>query len=263
MVNKLISKVTLNGTVYDIKDANARARLTSLEGVVRGGIQIKVDTVLPAASADTLGIIHFIPLSAPNGQNKYEEYLTVVGGTEQSPTYSWEKIGTTDIDLSNYAKKSHKHNITTDVRVNQKKYTPTGSVALPAFNCDITKTNETVSKITNAGTLPSMTDGSVSKAADIKASFATGGVQATYQEDSEMLLFSAAPTQQAVIAAGDVTYQKPVLDPGSLPTYSSVAVTNVTAASISSTGNATFTGEEADITPTLVNNPVATSAATE
>ena len=96
--NKLISKVTLGGVTYDLKDKYARDTLSSLEGLVTGGIQIEVVSELPTASRNTVGKIYFI--SNVHGEKAiYDEYLTIIGGTEETPTYSWEKIGNTDIDL--------------------------------------------------------------------------------------------------------------------------------------------------------------------
>lgn len=261
MANKLISKITLNGVVYDLKDANARARLTSLEGVVRGGIQIKVANTLPAASANTLGVIHFVPLPAPNGQNRYEEYLTVVGGTEQTPTYSWEKIGTTDIDLSNYTKKTHKHSLTTNVTAATKKYTPKGTISKPNVSCTFLTEEKATSKLASAGTLPSMTPGTVTKGADAKANFATQGMVPVYRESEEALLFTDAATSQAVIGSGNVTYTAPQLTPGALPTFTEVSIPKVTTIVATLENAPVFTGTEEDITPTLVNNAVNTGTA--
>ena len=103
--NKLISKVTLGGVVYDLKDKYAREKLLSLEGVIAGGVQIEVVNELPTASKDTVGKIYLIS-HTHSEKDIYDEYLTIIGGTEETPTYSWEKIGNTDIDLSSYAKKT-------------------------------------------------------------------------------------------------------------------------------------------------------------
>ena len=112
-----ISKITLpSGNTYDIKDATARS---SIEQIIKAGLTYKVVTSLPTASADTLGSIYLVAHS--HGTNDvYDEYLTIKGGTSTAPTYSWEKIGNTDIDLSNYAQKGAGVTITTGTAANAK-----------------------------------------------------------------------------------------------------------------------------------------------
>ena len=252
--NKLISKVTLDGVTYDLKDKYARDSLSSLEGLVTGGIQIEVVSKLPTASRNTVGKIYFIS-HTHSEKDIYDEYLTIVGGTKETPTYSWEKIGNTDIDLSGYAKNNHTHTVTSNVTAAQKKYTPAGSITLPSFSSTVTPSTDSVATVTNAGKAYTMTDGKVSQAADTKSKFATEGITVTYEEATETLLFAAAGTAQAVTAAGAVTYTKPVLS-GSLPTFGTKTV--LTGATVATTANdkATFAGTEADITPSLVNNAV-------
>ena len=252
--NKLISKVTLGGVTYDLKDQNARERLTTLEGIVAGGVQIKVVSELPTASRDTVGKIYFI--AHTHGEKDiYDEYLTVIGGTEEVPTYSWEKIGNTDIDLSGYAKNNHTHTVTSNVTAEQKKYTPAGNITLPSFSSTVTPSTDSVATVTNAGKAYTMTDGGVSQAADTKSGFATEGITASYTEATETLVFAAAGTAQAVTAAGAVTYTKPVLS-GSLPTFGTKTVLTGATVATAADGDATFAGTEADITPSLVNNAV-------
>lgn len=252
--NKLISKVTLGGVTYDLKDQNARERLTTIENIVAGGVQIIVADSLPTASKDTVGKIYFI--SHIHGEKDiYDEYLTVIGGTEETPTYSWEKIGNTDIDLSGYAKNNHTHTVTSNVTAEQKKYTPAGNITLPNFSSEVTPSTDSVATVTDAGIAYTMTDGGVSQAADTKSGFATEGITATYAEATETLVFAAAGTAQAVTAAGAVTYTKPVLS-GSLPTFGTKTVLTGATVATTADGKATFAGTEADITPSLVNNAV-------
>ena len=251
--NKLISKVTLGGVTYDLKDAEARADILTLKGIAAGGVQIVVADNLPTASKDTVGKIYFIP-HVHGEKDIYDEYLTIIG-TDNPTTYSWEKIGNTDIDLSGYAKNNHTHTVTSNVTVARKKYTPAGSIALPSFSSTVTPSTDSVATVTNAGTAYTITDGSVSKAADTKSKFATEGLTASYTAATETLVFTAAGKADAVTAAGAVTYTKPVLK-GSLPTFGTKTV--LTGATITTTanGDATFAGTEADITPSLVNNAV-------
>lgn len=59
------------------------------------------------ASASTLGKIYLVPAASgkPSPESgSYVEFITIESGSS-TKTYSWEKIGTTDTDLSEYAKK--------------------------------------------------------------------------------------------------------------------------------------------------------------
>lgn len=253
--NKLISKVTLGGVTYDIKDANARDRLLTLEGIVAGGIQIIVADSLPTASKGTVGKLYFIPHIYEGEKDIYDEYLTVIGGTAEVPTYIWEKIGNTDIDLKDYAKNGHTHVVKTNVTVETKKYTPVGNIALPTYTSIVKPTKNDVATVTDAGTAYSLTGGSVKQAADAKDKFATEGITASYTEATETLVFATAGTADAVTAAGAVTHTKPVLT-GALPTFGTQSVLTTATVTTSADGNASFTGKEADITPTLTNSDV-------
>ena len=53
----------------------------------------------PAASASTLGKIYLV---GPDANNQYDKYYTSFDGT----TYSWVSAGTTEIDLTTYAKQT-------------------------------------------------------------------------------------------------------------------------------------------------------------
>ena len=57
---------------------------------------------LPTASADTMNIIYLVPSSDPQTQNVKDEYITIATTEQDVTTYAWEKIGSTDIDLSGY-----------------------------------------------------------------------------------------------------------------------------------------------------------------
>lgn len=103
-----ISKITLpSGTTYDIKDSTARSQIAE---IIAAGLSYEVVTTLPEASASTKGKIYLVAHSHGTS-DIYDEFLTVQGGTASAPTYSWEKIGNTDIDLSNYV---------TDVTLNKQ-----------------------------------------------------------------------------------------------------------------------------------------------
>lgn len=62
-----------------------------------------VDT-LPTASADTMYTIYLVADTHSDSSDSYDEYITIRSGTSGSYTYSWEKIGNTDVNLSEYVK---------------------------------------------------------------------------------------------------------------------------------------------------------------
>ena len=66
----------------------------------------EVVQTLPTASASTVGKIYLVPNADPQAQNVKDEYITLTTTEEQTTTYSWEKIGSTTIDLSNYYTKT-------------------------------------------------------------------------------------------------------------------------------------------------------------
>lgn len=64
--------------------------------------QYEVVSTLPTASASTMGKIYLVA-HAHGTQDGYDEYITLESGAT-TKTYSWEKIGNTDIDLTDYVK---------------------------------------------------------------------------------------------------------------------------------------------------------------
>lgn len=58
--------------------------------------------VRPTASASTMYKIYLVPSSEPEAQNVKDEFITIDNGTEAETRYTWEQIGSTTIDLSNY-----------------------------------------------------------------------------------------------------------------------------------------------------------------
>lgn len=145
-------------------------------------------------------------------------------------------------------------------------YTPAGNVSVSAnasatFNPDTTS----VATVTDAGTEYALSGGSVSKADDTKANFASEGVTAhmasgaeiSGDTDAETLIFAAAATAQAVTAAGTVSYTAPTLT-GALPTFGNATVAtggtiSLPAFSGSFTGTGALISASANFTPTDAN----------
>ena len=96
---------TFSGDVFvkaptaDMNPATKQYVDSAIEGVSQFNYQVV--TTLPTASADTMGTIYLVSHTHSTGDT-YDEYLTIRSGSSGSYTYSWEKIGNTDIDLSGY-----------------------------------------------------------------------------------------------------------------------------------------------------------------
>lgn len=68
---------------------------------------------LPTASAATMYTIYLIPSANPAVQNARDEFITIRSASEPY-TYSWEQIGSTEIDLSDYYTKSETNTLLAD-----------------------------------------------------------------------------------------------------------------------------------------------------
>ena len=136
-----ISKVTLpnNGGTYDIKDASAWIEIGELWSVINQGalelVVLSSTENLPTASADTMGKIYLKPDNThnPSVNDVFDEYVTVDKGASANPRYAWEKIGNTDVNLSQYSLKTHTHTVDISIGVNAHSYTPAGTVSKPTF----------------------------------------------------------------------------------------------------------------------------------
>lgn len=149
-----ISRITLpSGTTYDIKDAVARQMIsggvsfiistnasTTPQGITWNDSGTVVTGTL-VASGDTAGKFYLVPETTQGDHDIYAEYVTV----ENGGTYSWEKVGTTDVDLSNLGDLAYKDSASGN-------YTPAGTVSQPTF---------TGTAMTSTGTFTP--DGTVSK----------------------------------------------------------------------------------------------------
>ena len=103
----LISKINIGGTNYFIKDEESRAKINAIIPTLKAGIQLKVVETLPTASESCMGIIYLVKLGANDGasetNNIYREYICIKADDD---TYSWESLGDTRVDLTDYEKVS-------------------------------------------------------------------------------------------------------------------------------------------------------------
>lgn len=90
------SKIPTEGAVKSYVDSQV--------GAIHN-FDVVVDDSLPTASANTMYQIYLIPHAHGTGDVK-DEYITVRSGSEGAYTYTWEKIGNTDLDLTGYLPKT-------------------------------------------------------------------------------------------------------------------------------------------------------------
>lgn len=98
-----LSADSTHRTVTDTEKTAWNAKPTTadvnalISAAMKGGYELVAS--LPTASAETQGKIYLVP-SSGSGTNTKDEYITV----QESGSYRWEKIGSTDVDLSGYLK---------------------------------------------------------------------------------------------------------------------------------------------------------------
>lgn len=99
ILDSFITKTVSDLTNYYTKSQTYTKEevMTQITNAIKGSFVVV--TLLPTASADTLGKIYLIPSTDAQVQNIKDEYITI----ENGGAYSWEKIGSTSIDLSGYA----------------------------------------------------------------------------------------------------------------------------------------------------------------
>lgn len=152
--------------------------------------------------------------------------VTITAGTAAAASYD----KTTSVTVSTAAPAEN----------SSGNYTPSGTVSVT--DVTVTPATGSVATVTNAGTAYQLTAGSVAQATDTTSTFAIEGMVASVGtgDDAETLILTAATTDDAVTAAGAVTYTAPTLS-GSLPTFGSQSVvTGITSAS----ATASFSGDD-------------------
>ena len=157
---------------------------TAISGVSQ--FQYEVVASLPTASANTMGKIYLVAHSH-SSDDGYDEYITLESGTT-TKTYSWEKIGNTDIDLSNYVNNlsgTANSGVVTNITKSGNTLTVTSSNLSGTQTASSGKyisgiTQDKTGKITSIseGTLPSNTAHSHTAGAGLNIS-GSGGVSGT------------------------------------------------------------------------------------
>lgn len=97
--NKTLDTAVTASSGNYITSGAVKSYVDSAIGAVK---QFKYEVVneLPSAAAVTMGKIYLVAHTHEGTQDGYDEFITI----EKDGAYSWEKIGNTDIDLSQYVK---------------------------------------------------------------------------------------------------------------------------------------------------------------
>ena len=170
-----------NGQVYYYADKAARE-------AIKAGLEAVHVEVLPTASADTMGKIYLVPSTREGVEkNVKAEYITVKDGTEETPIYSWEKIGDTELDLSGYSKVGHTHKVQTNVEVADASYTPQGTNA----SSEVSFVDNATNKAQAIAELPASTVPAYALGAEVKNKIKATASGTDVQKETKYVVSSA------------------------------------------------------------------------
>lgn len=154
---------TQNGTLYNFRDSRVDTLNQFDYGVCTSaadtpyGVQWKSGgttiTGTLVAAAGTMYRIYLVPSEDGEGNDIYDEYITIRNGVDPSYTYTWEKLGSINLpDLSNYVSKEEAGALAYE-NTATGSFTPHGEVSKPSIT--VTPTKASVPNVTARGTLPS------------------------------------------------------------------------------------------------------------
>ena len=102
LIANFITKSVNDLVNYYLKsDTYTKAEVQQLIDAVKQFTYVSV-AELPTASADTMNKIYLVPSTNPKTKNVKDEFITISVTDQGTTTYSWEQIGSTEIDLSGY-----------------------------------------------------------------------------------------------------------------------------------------------------------------
>lgn len=220
MDKKYLSKLTIGGNQYDLKDAEARGLISDIQSAITGAMHYIGTTTTPLTDGATTNpiVIAEENVTAVAGDVAiYGEMEYVFNGTK------WQEFGST----GSLKALAFKDNATGDVECAGTNAASTvsfeagiGSDFVTGFNVSPVAPSFTEGSF-DAGSLPSFTEGAFSQGtlpsftegafdagslpslgAATTGSFTTEGIVASVNEANETLTFSAASTSSAVTAQG-------------------------------------------------------------
>lgn len=224
---------------------------------------------LPTASKNTFHKIYLKAATSPSTPNLYIEYITVRSGSDEPYTYSWEQIGDTALDLSNYVQKTTTiatialdHNITATELQNALglkglayKDSATGSTTLNTIDT-ITMENVTVAgnaTVTHTPASATLTKGDFTPAGSITGSAISGGsinvtlADAATDSAADLSTADYTPTGSVSVTLKNAGVLASVATAGTLPskaadTFSANTPTAIDVSKFNGGAAATWTG---------------------
>ena len=196
---------------------------------------------LPTASADTFHKIYLMAQEKTAASNVYDEYITVRTGSKGAYSYSWEKVGSTDIDISGKVDKTtkicgialdgdisvealqtalglkalaYKDSAAATVTdyatgINGAEYTPGGSVTV--------ESTVAATEIDSTGTF--------TPAGDVSGSMTPAGTVAIARDDANGVQVSGTVTAPKITITPATTEVQHLTSVGTLPTYTAGSYT--------------------------------------
>lgn len=236
----LLSKVKVNGVIYDLKDATVRTQLAEeiaklkaaaykdvaadINGAglidaatVKSYVDAQVGSInqfayevvsaLPTPSADTMYKIYLVADTAGKAPDFYEEFITI----EKDGAYSFEKIGDTNIGLEGYVPTSRTIAglaLSADITADALK-TALGLKAL-AYKDSASGEIEVVTGLTGAAYTPAgevaVTLTQTSTAIESAGKFTpVGNVSGTVKTDGSISVTASHTATAATLTKGDYT----------------------------------------------------------
>lgn len=99
VANKPMDSTPTEGSTNYVTSSGVKSYVDNALSGISAGIEYRKVDSLPIASKETLGAIYLVKDTHTDSDDSYDEYITI---SNDDGTYSWEKIGNTDIDLSDY-----------------------------------------------------------------------------------------------------------------------------------------------------------------
>lgn len=216
---------------------------------------------LPTASASTMGKIYLKAHTHGSGDS-YDEYITIEAGST-TKTYSWEKIGNTDIDLSSYAKTTDLANYVPTTRtVNGKALS--ANISLGAADIGV---NETAFPgLNKTGTITAVTMNGASKGTSGTVDLGTVVTSVNMNGKAVTVSQGAVNLGTVITSHQDISGKQDKLTAGSHITISGATISAVwpTAsdsgyAGIAKTGTVTSVAAEGDSYISVSGSPITSS----